>query len=93
MKIVQSRSFEKRAGRFNKREKGVADKEVQKIRENPTTGQEKRGDLQGIYVHKFKIQTVQCLLSYRFVGKNLELIMIGPHENYYRDLKKYLMRR
>ncbi len=23
----------------------------------------------------------------RFVGDNLELIMIGPHENYYRDLK------
>ncbi|MBW2664380.1 MAG: type II toxin-antitoxin system RelE/ParE family toxin [Deltaproteobacteria bacterium] len=32
----------------------------------------------------------QYLLSYRFVGADLELIMIGPHENYYRDLKNYL---
>jgi hypothetical protein len=24
------------------------------------------------------------------VGQDLELIMIGPHENYYRDLKHYL---
>jgi len=24
------------------------------------------------------------------VGEDMELIMIGSHENYYRDLKKYL---
>ncbi|MEA3436408.1 MAG: type II toxin-antitoxin system RelE/ParE family toxin [Thermodesulfobacteriota bacterium] len=33
---------------------------------------------------------IQYLLSYRFAEENLELIMIGPHENYYRDLKSYL---
>ena len=38
----------------------------------------------------FKIHTAQFLLSYRFEGENLELITIGSHENYYRDLKKYL---
>ncbi|MFW0860123.1 MAG: hypothetical protein AAGB97_08230 [Dehalococcoidia bacterium] len=30
------------------------------------------------------------MLSYQFAGESLELIMIGPHENYYRDLKAYL---
>nr|WP_287127002.1 hypothetical protein [Desulfobacter sp.] len=30
------------------------------------------------------------MLAYRFVGDDLELIMIGPHENYYRDLKSYI---
>ncbi len=93
MKIIQSRSFEKRIRRFNKREKRVLDKEIQKILEDPGTGQEKKGDLHGIYVHKFKIQKSQFLLSYRFSGKDLELIMIGPHENYYRDLKTYLKRK
>jgi mRNA interferase RelE/StbE len=39
---------------------------------------------------KFTIMTIQYLLAYRFVEEDLELIMIGPHENYYRDLKKYL---
>jgi mRNA interferase RelE/StbE len=33
------------------------------------------------------------LLSYRFIDDDLELIMIGPHENYYRDLKNYLRAR
>lgn len=31
------------------------------------------------------------LLAYRCIkDDSLELIMIGPHENYYRDLKTYL---
>jgi len=45
------------------------------------------------YVHKFKLQTVQYLMAYRFVGEDLGLAMIGPHENYYRDLKSYLKAR
>ena len=66
------------------------DKQVKLIAENPTIGTEKKGDLRGIYVHKFKIKTSQYLLAYRLVSEDLELIMIGPHENYYRDLKKFL---
>jgi len=61
--------------------------------DTPHIGSEKKGDLRGVYVHKFKIQTVQYLLAYRFIGNALELIIIGPHENYYRDLKNYLKNR
>ena len=93
MKVLQSRSFENKVKRFTKKQKNILDKQIQKILNNPTIGQEKRGDLRGIYVHKFKIEATQHLLSYRFVGDALELIMIGPHENYYRDLKIYLKRR
>ena len=90
MKIIQSRSFEKKVKKFKKQEKKILDKQIQKIIDNPSIGQEKKGDLRGVYIHKFKIQTIQHLLSYRFFGDDLELIMIGPHENYYRDLKTYL---
>ena len=93
MKILQSRSFERKVKKFAKQEKKRLDDQILKIIDDPSIGSEKRGDLRGIYVHKFKLQTVQHLLSYRFVGENLELIMIGPHENYYRDLKSYLKRR
>ena len=93
MKVIQSRSFERKVRRFRKQEKKVLDKQIRKILDNPNIGQEKKGDLRGVYVHKFKIRTAQHLLSYRFVGDDLELIMIGPHENYYRDLKKYLKGR
>ncbi len=90
MKIFQSRSFERKVKKFSKQEKEILDSEVKNIAENPTIGTEKKGDLRGVFVHKFKIQTIQYLLSYRFVGDDLELIMIGPHENYYRDLKVIL---
>jgi len=93
MKILQSRSFERKVKKFAKQEKKALDKQILKIAENPSVGAEKKGDLRGVYVHKFKIKNTQYLLSYRFAGADLELIMIGPHENYYRDLKNYLQAR
>jgi mRNA interferase RelE/StbE len=90
MKIIQSRSFERKVKNFTKREKEKLDQEIRKIVDNPSIGSEKKGDLRGVFVPKFKIQTNQYLLAYRLERKNLELIMIGPHENYYRDLKTYL---
>ena len=93
MHILQSGSFRKKVRRFREQEKLILDNQVHKIVKDPAIGQEKKGDLRGIFVHKFKIHTTQYLLSYRFVGDDLELIMIGPHENYYRDLSKYLKSR
>ncbi|MBT4285874.1 MAG: type II toxin-antitoxin system RelE/ParE family toxin [Deltaproteobacteria bacterium] len=91
MKIYQSRSFEKKIRRFSKKDKSVLDGEVKKIVNNPSIGEEKKGDLKGVFVHKFKLSTTQQLLAYRFVdAETLELIKIGPHGNYYRDLKSYL---
>jgi len=94
MRIIQSRTFEKRVRRFRKQEKTLLDQQVHKIAKDPGIGREKRGELRGIFVHKFKIHATQYLLSYRMADSDtLELIMIGPHENYYRDLTNYLKTR
>jgi len=93
VKIYQSRSFERKIKNFNKEEKNALDIEIKKILESPSIGIEKKGDLKGIFVHKFKIKTTLYLLSYRLVTHGFELIMIGTHENYYRDLKSYLKNR
>ena len=69
------------------------DQEIRIIAENPGVGEEKKGDLRGVFVHKFKLKTMQYLLAYQKTDGDLELIMIGPHENYYRDLKQYLKSR
>jgi len=90
MKIFQSRSFERKIKKFSKSQKLQLDKQVRRILEDPAIGSEKKGDLRGIHVHNFKLKTIQYLLAYRIAGENLELIMIGPHQNYYRDLKKYI---
>jgi mRNA-degrading endonuclease RelE of RelBE toxin-antitoxin system len=86
MKIYQSRSFEKKVKKMSKSEKEALDEEVKRIIENPTVGEEKKGNLRGVFVHKFKLKTTLYLLAYRRIGDDLELAMIGPHENYHRDL-------
>lgn len=93
MKVYRSSSFGKKINKFNKKEKTALDDEIRKIIANPLLGAEKKGDLRGIFVHKFKIVTTLFLLAYRMVGEDIELITIGPHENYYRDLKSYLKNR
>jgi mRNA interferase RelE/StbE len=93
MKIYQSRSFEKKVKKMSKSEKDILDQEVKRITEDPSVGEEKKGELRGVFVHKFKLKATQYLLAYRRVGDDLELVMIGPHENYYRDLKQYLKNR
>lgn len=76
-----------------KQEKEILDREIRRIAENPSIGEEKKGNLTGGFVYKFKLNTTQYLLAYRKVGQDLELVMIGPHENYYRDLTQYLKNR
>jgi mRNA interferase RelE/StbE len=93
MRIFQSRSFEKKVKKMSKPEKDALDREVKRIAEDSSLGEEKKGDLKAVFVHKFKLKTIQYLLAYRKVGGDLELVMIGPHENYYRDLKQYLKNR
>ncbi len=90
MKIKQTYSFKRKAKKFREKEKKILDTQIQIILNNPDIGHRKRGDLRDVYVYKFKIYAVQYLISYRFVAGDLELIMIGPHENYYRDLKNYI---
>ena len=93
MKIFQSSSFAKKTKKLKPKQKQDLDKAVKEIVSEPKVGVEKKGDLRGVYVHKFKIQGVLYLLSYRFFGEDLELIMLGPQENYYRDLKSYLKKK
>ena len=93
MTIYQSRSFEQKVKKMPKQEKKILDQEVRRIAEDLSIGEEKKGDLAEVFVHKFKIRAVLYLLAYRKVGQDLELIMVGPHENYYRDLKRYVKDR
>lgn len=91
MKVFQTRLFAGKVKKISAQEKAILDGEIRKIIANPSIGQEKRGTLKGVFVHKLKIHTTQFLLAYRFSDPQiLELIMIGPHENYYRDLDNYL---
>ncbi len=66
--------------------------EVEKVLDNPQIGESKTGDLTGFSVHKFKFQKQEYLIAYRLSHNRLVFHMIGTHENFYRDLKRYLSR-
>jgi hypothetical protein len=67
----------------------ILDKKVKRIVTNPEIGKEKKGALRGVRVYKFHIEKQLFLLAYELDKNVLNLIMIGSHENYYRDLAKY----
>ncbi len=93
MRIIQSPLFDRTVKKFPKNEKKTLDREIRNILNNPMIGERKKGDLKNIFVHKYKISDRQYLLSYRIKQDTLELITIGYHENYYRDLKTYLKKK
>ena len=63
--------------------------EVDRVIVNPGIGEEKKGDLTGFRVHKFRFHQQEYLIAYETAGKKLIFVMIGTHENFYRDLKRY----
>ena len=90
MNVRQSSLFRKKVKRFTQAKKALLDNAVRDIMKYPDVGEQKKGDLKGVFVYKFKIINSEYLLAYRNSENHLELIMIGLHENYYRDLKSYI---
>lgn len=90
MKIIASNAFIRFKKKSNKNLQLEIDEQVKKILENPEIGELKKGDLQGIRVHKFNFKSQLYLLSYEVIGQNLHLYVIGTHENFYQRLKNLL---
>ena len=70
---------------------------VAEVCNNPRIGQQKLGDLQGMFIYKFRFNTQEYLMAYQFdhfAGELkitwIEFCQIGPHENFYSQLKKSL---
>ena len=59
------------------------------IAATPDIGEAKVGDLLRVQIYKFKMINQLCLLAYRVLDpQTIKLLMVGPHENFYRDLKR-----
>ncbi len=68
------------------------DAQVKLICENPALGEPKAGDLIKVRLHKFTHLGQLYLLAYAVDESQavIYLLAIGGHENFYRDLKRYL---
>ncbi|MEY3519727.1 type II toxin-antitoxin system RelE/ParE family toxin [Limnohabitans sp. 2KL-51] len=66
------------------------DAAVEAVAENPDVGERKKGDLGQLWVYKFRSQGQLYLLGYtrEEAVRLIYLEALGPHENFYRDLKR-----
>jgi len=88
--VLQTPSFRKAAKKLNARQKKDLDTAVRTLMAQPEIGERKRGDLAFLRVYKFKMNKQQTLLGYSFNDDKLvlELMALGSHEYFYRDIKR-----
>lgn len=86
--VEQMPAFKRAYKKLHANEQDAVDDAVDEITEDPTIGVEKRNDLAGIFVYKFKFKTKEFLLAYKWDPTSRLLMYIGVHENFYRDLKR-----
>ena len=68
----------------------VVEDKVEEITISPNMGESKKGNLTGFQAHKFSYEKQNFLIAYRFKEAVIVFFMIGTHENFYRELKRYL---
>ena len=88
--VLQTPTFKKSVKKLKPNQKKDLDAAVKELIKKPTLGEQKKGDLVFIRVHKFKMNKQLTLLGYSFDDGTLvlELMALGSHENFYRDIKR-----
>lgn len=88
--VLQTESFKKVVKKLHKNQKADLDNAISALIEAPLLGEQKKGDLSFMRVYEFKMVKQLTLLGYSYQDEEiiLELIALGSHENFYRDIKK-----
>ena len=88
--VLQTPTFKKAVKKLHKNQKVSLDVAVRELIADPLLGEQKKGDLAFLRVYKVDMVKQQALLGYSHEEGTvtLELIALGSHENFYRDVKK-----
>jgi mRNA-degrading endonuclease RelE of RelBE toxin-antitoxin system len=87
---LQTRRFSRQYKKLHNNTAIDVDVAVGDVTQNPQIGERKKGDLAALRVHKFHSGGLLYLLGYT-VEEGVRLIYleaVGPHEYFYRDLKR-----
>lgn len=88
--VLQTRRFSRQYKKLHDNIAADVDAAVDEVRQKPEIGERKKGDLSALYVFKFHSVGQLYLLGYT-LDEGVRLIYleaVGPHENFYRDLKR-----
>ncbi|GAO36667.1 hypothetical protein SCT_2077 [Sulfuricella sp. T08] len=88
IEVIQTNAFLRAYKRLHNNQKDAVDEAVAAIVANPELGEAKKGDLAGVFVYKFQCIKQQCLLAYEYDPSTRVLLLLGSHENFYRELKR-----
>lgn len=90
LQVLQTPTFKKSVKKLHKNQKQDLDDAIKELVKNPLLGERKKGDLAFLRVYKFNMTNQLTLLGYSYQEGSLvlELMAIGSHENFYRDLKR-----
>ena len=86
----QTRRFARQYKKLHNNTAKDVDSAVEDVTGDPHIGECKKGDLAALRVHKFHSGGLLYLLGYT-LDESVRLIYleaVGPHENFYRDLKR-----
>ena len=88
--LKQTRRFARAYKKLHDNVAADVDTATEVVADDPAVGERKKGDLAELFVYKFRSQNQLYLLGYT-VDDEVRLIYleaVGPHENFYRDLKR-----
>jgi len=88
--VLQTPSFKKAVKKLHKNQKADLDEAIKEVMIDPLLGEQKKGDVAFLRVYKFSMVKQLTLLGYSYEdgAVTLELMALGSHENFYRDIKK-----
>jgi hypothetical protein len=88
IRVLHTNAFLRAYKKLHDNQKDAVDQAVAAIVADPALGEAKKGDLAGVFVFKFDCVNQLFLLAYEFGPATRVLLLVGTHENFYRNLKK-----
>lgn len=86
--LLQRPAFKRAYKKLHPNQREAVHAAMRAVVANPLAGEEKKGDLAGVWVHKFDCVHQLYLLAYLHDAGSRTFLAVGPHENFYRDLKR-----
>jgi len=78
--VLQTNAFLRAYKKLHNNQKDAVDQAVAEIVLYPAIGEQKKADLAGVYVHKFKCVGQLFLLAYEFDPATRTLLLVGTHQ-------------
>lgn len=89
MNALYKPAFRKFVKKQNRAFQLAVEDEVYEVLKTPQAGEQKKGDLAGLRVQKFKFHGQEYLVAYTIEARDVVFYMMGNHDNFYRELKSY----